>query len=124
MLRHLLIINLQARFFTTHVAQLWCMLSFFVEAWWAPSASNSIRRYVVIQACFGSGLAWLEASYAFNFHSDKIEQEDLESTNEGVRAVLAMFGKTLRAVHAEKSDLPTYDDTPKMQQSLLVAEKA
>ncbi|KAK5174385.1 uncharacterized protein LTR77_001465 [Saxophila tyrrhenica] len=113
----------EARFFSTHVAQIWCMLTFFVVAWWAPAQSNSVRRYVAVQACFGSALAWLEASYAFNFHSDKLEQDDLEAVSGGVREVLAMFRKTVRAVHAsEKHGLPRYHpspDAPSEKQALL-----
>jgi hypothetical protein len=117
----------EARFFSTHTAQIWSMMSFFVVAWWAPAESHSIRRYIVVQACFGSALAWLEASFAFNFHADKLEQEDLDATSGGVREVLAMFGKTVRSVHrpAEKKDgLPKYEEVATEEQALLAAEKS
>lgn len=51
-----------------------------------------------MQPCFGSALAWLEASFAFTFQFEKFEQEDLEAVSDDVRKVLFMFGKTARAV--------------------------
>jgi len=61
-------------------------------------------REVMLQPCIGSALAWLEASFAFTFHFEKFEQEDLEAVSDDVRF---MFGKTARAVYAvEKSGLP------------------
>ena len=104
------------------------MLSFFIVSWWAPhDEQNSTLRYIIIQACFGSALAWLEASFAFNFHSDSLEQEDLDRASGGVKDVLALFGKTVRAVHsnAEKATvLPKYEDAATEGQALLAAEKA
>jgi uncharacterized membrane protein YhaH (DUF805 family) len=117
----------EARFFSTHTAQIWAMLSFFVVSWWPPVESDSTLRYVVVQACFGSALAWLEASFAFNYHSDKLQQEDLDAASGGVRQVLVMFGKTVRSVHtlSEKAEgLPQYEDVANEQQALLVDEKA
>ena len=103
----------EARFTSTHVAQIWSMGSFFLIAWWAPTENGSIWRYVVLQACFGSALTWLEASFAFNFRADTLHDKELRVTSGGVREVLAMFGKTVKVVHTKaqtKDTLPKYQN--------------
>jgi len=55
-------------------------------------------REVMLQPCFGSALARLEASFAFTFHFEKFEQKDLEAMSDVVSEALFMFGKTARAV--------------------------
>ena len=102
----------EARFFSTHIAQIWCMMSFFVVSWWAPSSGNSFWRYVILQACLGSALAWLEASFVFNFRADQLQSKDLHASNGGVREILRLFTKTVHTVHvqSEKTEwLPKYE---------------
>ena len=46
---------------STHIAQVWCMMCFFVVWWWIPAAKDSsLWRYVALQACLGS--SWQSAS--------------------------------------------------------------
>ena len=121
--------TLNSRFLTSiDYVKYRCMLSFFVVSWWPPhDEQNTTVRYMIIQACFGSALAWLEASFAFNFHSDSLEQEDIDRAGGGVKDVLALFGKTVRAVHSnteKASHLPKYEDAATEGQALLEAEKA
>ena len=102
----------EARFFSTHLAQIWSMMSFFVVSWCPPSSDNSLWRYVALQACFGSALGWLEASFAFNFRADKIEVDDLSASSDGVREILRMFTRTVKAVHGKAQPvevLPRYE---------------
>lgn len=103
----------EARFFSTHIAQIWSMMSFFVVSWWAPASDNSFWRYVLLQACFGSAIGWLEASFVFNFRADKLQVEHLDISSDGVRGILVMFTRTVKSVHAkpESTDLlPRYED--------------
>ena len=105
----------EACFLSTHVAQIWCMVSFFLVAWWAPSNDSSIWRYVVLQACFGSALAWLEASFTFNFRAGNLQDKELNAANGGVRELLYMFHKTVKAAHSKSTGadgLPSYEEVP------------
>lgn len=111
----------EARFFSTHIAQIWCMAAFFATGWWAPTSESSFWRYVVLQACIGSATAWLQASFAFNFRSDQLEGLDVASG--GLGNILRMFGKTARIVHTYKSaddGLPRYED---VAQDLVVMDE-
>lgn len=73
----------EARFTSTHIAQIWAMLSFFLVAWWPPAGSYTLWRYVALQACVGSAFAWLEASFAFNFRSDVLHDRELNGVANG-----------------------------------------
>lgn len=103
----------EARFFSTHIAQIWCMLCFFVISWWAPAAEgSSLWRFVVLQACFGSAVAWLDASFALNFRFDRLADKEFKLASAGVREVVAVFGETVKAVHGRpgnKGSLPKYE---------------
>lgn len=103
----------EARFFSTHIAQIWSMLCFFGVSWWAPAAEDaSIWRFVALQACLGSTVAWLDASFALNFRFDRLADKEFKLSTAGVKEILAMFGQTVKAVHG-KSDggasLPRYE---------------
>lgn len=112
----------EARFMSTHIAQIWCMQAFVATGWWSPTSENSLVRYVVLQACIGSALGWLQASFAFNFRADKLE--DLNVASGGVREILRLFGKTARIVHtygSAKEGLPRYQDV--VEETPIVDEK-
>lgn len=48
----------EARFSSTHIAQLWSLASFMVTAFWAPTEDNTFWRYIILQACIGSAVNW------------------------------------------------------------------
>lgn len=103
----------QARFFSTHMAQIWCMLAFFVVSWWVPNDdSHPTLRHLVVQACFGSALAWLEASFAFNFHAEVWVREDLERACGQTGETIAVLKRKFFAVCGKESGegvLPVYE---------------
>jgi len=68
----------EATFYSTHIAQLWSMVCFFIIAWWAPIHEGSaMTRMLILQACIGSAVAWLDASFVFNFCARKLADKDL-----------------------------------------------
>ncbi|KAK3704397.1 hypothetical protein LTR37_013820 [Vermiconidia calcicola] len=102
----------EARFLSTHIAQMWCMMAFFGVSWWSPdNDSNSFWRHVMLQACIGSAAAWLEASFVFNFRSENLE--DVRVAAGGVQQILSMFTKTVKAAHTNEKAalLPTHEKT-------------
>ena len=103
----------EARFFSTHIAQVWCMMCFFVVSWWAPAAEDSsLWRYVALQACLGSSVAWLDASFALNFRFHRLADKEFRLSTAGVREIVGMFGQTVKAVHGKagvSESLPTYE---------------
>ena len=102
----------EARFFSTHIAQIWCMLCFFVISWWAPDGEgSSVWRFVTLQACMGSAVTWLDVSFVLNFRSDRLADKAFQLASADVREVVAVFGETVKAVHGRpsKDSLPQYD---------------
>ena len=100
----------EARFLSTHIAQMWCMMAFFGVSWWSPDDdSNSFWRHVMLQACIGSAAAWLEASFVFNFRSENLE--DVKVAAGGVQQILSMFTRTVKAAHTNEKAalLPKYE---------------
>lgn len=115
----------EARMYSTYIAQLWTMVCFFVVAWWVP-VDNSFWRYVVLQAAMGSAVAWLDASFAFNFCAEKLAEKDLELSTGGVREIVKLFGKTVRVTHTweKKGDvLPRYEVVAQVDDSEALHEK-
>lgn len=99
----------EGRTLTTHLAQLWFMLGFFVVAYW-PVFSMSVLRLVVLEAVFGSGLAWLNASFLFNFRSEVLCKFDFSSPA-CMSDRVKLYGKNVTAAYTEKSELlPKYQD--------------
>lgn len=103
----------EARFFSTHIAQIWCMMCFFVVSWWAPAAEDSsLWRFVVLQACLGSAVAWLDASFALNYRFERLTFKEFRPSTAGVKEILSMFGETVKVVHSRsdsKDSLPRYE---------------
>ncbi|KAF2766507.1 hypothetical protein EJ03DRAFT_330001 [Teratosphaeria nubilosa] len=101
-----------ARIYSTHAAQLWAMACFLIMAFWPSFDNTPVRlvRWLILEACVGSACAWIDASTAFNFYSDKLE--DFELGNTRLRNILNMFVQTAAAAHmSEKSGdlLPRYE---------------
>jgi hypothetical protein len=102
----------EARFFSTHIAQIWSMLSFFMVSWWAPATEgSSLWRLVALQACLGSAVGWMDASFALNFRSDHLAEQEIQLSTSGVREIVAVFGETVKAAHGRsrsRISLPQY----------------
>lgn len=115
----------EARFTSTHLAELWCLVCFCIEAWWSPAAGYSLWRYTALHACFGSALTWLDVSFVFNFCSDKLQDEDLAVNSGGVKELLKLFSKTAQVAHSrsEKTGLPKYEDVPQEAPAVATDEK-
>ena len=103
----------EARFVSTHVAQLWCMMCFFVVWWWTPAAEDSsLWRYVALQVCLGSSVAWLGASFVLNFRFDRLADKEFRLSTAGVKETVGMFGQTMKSVHSKAGEivsLPQYE---------------
>lgn len=100
----------EGRIVTTHLAQLWLTIGFCVVAWW-PVFEMTVARLIVLEAVFGSGLAWLNASFAFNFRSETLCKVRTEQAF-GVRGHAKIYGKQAMAVYGEKEALlPKYEET-------------
>lgn len=102
----------EARFTSTAIAQMWCASS-FLTTWTSPdhNGSSGTFRFVVLQACVGSSVAWLQASFAFNFCANALE--DIDTGSNGVQEALSMFKKTATVVYMNKfpqEKLPLYED--------------
>lgn len=100
----------EGRIITTHLAQLWMMVGFCIVSWW-PVMEGSLLRLVILEAVFGSGLAWLHASFAFNFRSEALSKVQLQQPV-GVSQHVQLYGKQVAASFTnEKSQLlPRYED--------------
>lgn len=100
----------EGRIITTHLAQLWMMIGFCIVSWW-PVMENSMLRLVIMEAVFGSGLAWLHASFAFNFRSEALSKVQIQQPV-GVSQHVQLYGKQVAASFTnEKSELlPKYED--------------
>lgn len=100
----------EGRIITTHLAQLWMMIGFCIVSWW-PVMENSMLRLVIMEAVFGSGLAWLHASFAFNFRSEALSKVQIQQPV-GVGQHVQLYGKQVAASFTnEKSRLlPQYED--------------
>lgn len=113
----------EARVWSTHIAQLWAMTCFFIEAWWAPER-GSFWRFVLLQATIGSSVAWLDASFAFNFRADKLADDDFELNTGGLPEIVRMFGKAHQSEKLSGSVLPRYEDVPQSESIEVTNEKA
>lgn len=106
----------EARYFTTYIAQIWTMVCFFITAYWPPlNEDTSMKRWLVLQACLGSAVAWLDASFMFNFCARRLVGEDLVISHGRVADIVCMFGRTVKVVHFRKADgevLPKYEQLP------------
>ena len=102
-----------ARGAASFIAQTFCMALFLLTGQWKPISSTLIR-FILVQACWGSALAWLDAAYAFNFCENKILEDDVPIADGSVKNVLRLFARTAKTVHAfnEKDILPRYQDEP------------
>ncbi|KAK3670553.1 hypothetical protein LTR78_009521 [Recurvomyces mirabilis] len=105
---------LEARVYSTNIAQIWTIVLFFAMAWWKPSTDASLTRWIMLQAAMGSSLTWLDASFAFNFCFKKIADKDFTIGDGRLTDILRMFADTVVAVHTlEKGNttsLPVYND--------------
>ncbi|KAK5131900.1 hypothetical protein LTR08_000488 [Meristemomyces frigidus] len=103
-----------ARLFSSHIAQLWAFISFATVTMWTPAGDQPFYRYILLQAAIGSTVAWLDASFAFNFCADKLADEDLTLSTGGVTEIVRLFGKAAKATHTwEKKGgdmLPRYEE--------------
>ncbi|KAK5117661.1 hypothetical protein LTR62_005084 [Meristemomyces frigidus] len=90
---------LEARVYSTNIALMWTTVLFFVMAWWVPSDDGSLARWIVLQAAMGSSIAWLDASYAFNFCSDRFADKDWTVGDGRVMDIVRMFAETVKAAH-------------------------
>ena len=102
----------EARIVSTHMAQLWLMLGYFIVAWW-PVEDNSTLRIVAVEAALGSGFAWLDASFAFNFCYKRLADVEFAG-NPGVAQLVKLFGSHVKAAHSKPppivDTLPQYED--------------
>ncbi|KAK5126981.1 hypothetical protein LTR85_008340 [Meristemomyces frigidus] len=106
----------EARMWSTHIAQIWSMACFFIVAWWVPDDGTSFWRFVVIQASVGSAVAWLDASFAFNFRANMLAEDDFKVSTGGVKEIVRMFARAAKATHMPEKQscevLPRYEDLP------------
>lgn len=98
-----------ARQLSTHMAHMWSILGYLVVIWW-PVFERSTLRLILLEAIFGSAMAWLHASFIFNFCSARLENVEVQpllSVRDGVK----LYGQQVYAVHLGKSDsgLPKYE---------------
>lgn len=118
----------EARVLSTQMAYAWALLCFAVVAWW-PVASineagddenderNALLRSCLVQVCYGSAYAWLDASFSFNFRAECLGDIDVRHWP-GVGGVVRLFARKVVAVHsfsAKKSYsdvLPGYEEIP------------
>ncbi|KAK4507882.1 hypothetical protein PRZ48_001617 [Zasmidium cellare] len=105
----------EGRIITTHLAQLWMMVGFCIVAWW-PVMESCLVRVVVLEAVFGSGLAWLTASCFFIFRGDTISEWEVDIVRQhkqsvGVCQHVVLCSKQVAAAFRdEKSQsLPQYE---------------
>lgn len=100
----------QARAISTSMAQLWAMACFYIQVW--TSDELGLWRWIVLEAAIGSAVAWLDASFAFNFCAHRLQDKELKLSSTGVRDVVAMFGETMKVMHAKDENaalLPKYE---------------
>lgn len=107
----------QARFVTTHVAEIWACACFFVAAYWNPSSnSHGFLRMCVLQGTLGSATVWMDAAFTFNFLAHKLGAEDFDLGTNELKDVLLLFRRSVIVMH--KSDkrrldvLPRYEEVP------------
>ena len=73
----------QARHVSTAIALMWSAASFAVICGWpvVGSSEQTAMRFVVLEAVWGSALAWLEAAFLFNYLSHAIGDKELVRGN-------------------------------------------
>ncbi|KAF2172460.1 hypothetical protein M409DRAFT_50155 [Zasmidium cellare ATCC 36951] len=105
----------EGRIISTHLAQLWMMTGFCIVSWW-PVMESSMLRIVILEAVFGSGIAWLSTSFIFNFRTDALYKMEMEVLQQHQRPVgvcqhVVHYGKQVAAsFEDEKSQLlPKYE---------------
>lgn len=101
----------EARIVTTQLAHLWMMLGFFVVAFW-PVFESSFSRIIVLEAVFGSALAWSHASFAFNFRAPRLAAVEVQPLL-GVKDGVKFYGRQVYAAHlgsAGAGALPQYQE--------------
>ena len=69
----------EARNVSTVAAFLWTAVCFWIAVRWplVDEKDHAAVRFGIFEACFGSALAWLEASHLFNFNADAIGDSNL-----------------------------------------------
>lgn len=124
----------QARSVSTCTAVLWTWASLAVVFFWPVLATHGDNpmRFVVLEAVWGSALAWMEAAFLFNYLSHAIGDQELHNgTRVGTvsrpttryssrtrtdkfRQIVSMFAKAAAASFTNKSKsdvLPRYEET-------------
>lgn len=105
-------------FFPIHI---WSSLSFFIVVGW-PVFEVTTIRLIVLEAVFGSALAWLHASFILNFRAHQLEHvvvQPLLTIRDGIK----MYGQQVYAVHSGKGGegLPLHETAA--QTEPLLSEK-
>lgn len=55
-------------------------------------------------------MAWMEASWIFNFRAEQIQENNIADSGAGVSAMLTMLRNTVRNAHAKAPEaLPLYE---------------
>lgn len=121
----------QARIFSSIIAQAFALNAFSLvcnrSIVASDSQSEASMRFVVLEAVWGSALAWLEASFIFNYLSHAIGDKELNSGNgvgevsntitrtvvmcpKSMHQIVSMFAKAATApLRKSKQELlPTY----------------
>jgi len=107
----------QARFVTTHIAEIWACTCFFVAAYWNPSSkTHGFLRMCVLQGTLGSATVWMDAAFTFNFLAHKLEDEVFDLGTNGVKDVLKLFRRTVTVTH--KGDKGSLDALPRYEEVL------
>ena len=73
----------QARQHSSLIALAWSFCSFLVASVWSGMGGPELTttRFVVLEAAWGSSLAWLEAAFLFNYLSEAIGNKELTGTS-------------------------------------------
>lgn len=115
----------KARSISTSISFIFSMICLYLSICWSPM-SHTILRFVVLEAAWGSALAWLDAAYAFNYCSKQIAKNDFTAGNAGVRELLAIFGETVRAAHTKAEEaplLPTHEESESVETDDLISKE-
>lgn len=111
----------QARSYSSLIAFLWAAACFCIVCGW-PVVGNSDQtatRFVILEAAWGSALAWLEAAFLFNFLSHAIGEKEL-SSNSRVGEVSVCI--PIRTSQTTLADFPRLSPCSQRQRSVLSAK--
>ena len=74
----------------------------------------NVYRYVVVQACIGSAIVWLEVAFMLNFSTENILQEQL-STYRRPSNIRETFVGFMSSVNIHYSKQPVIGELPKYE---------